>query len=242
MDSHYLLVDYLLKKERDMLKFYFHQGPNPIKVSLFLQETGLPYELVPVDTLKGDQHSAEYRAINPNGKVPAIEDDGLRVFDSTAILLYLSEKTGQLAGEPKDRAEMLSWLMFIASGLGPYSGQSVHFNRAAPEKIPYAINRYLREAQRHYQVLDKHLENRQYIVGEQFSIADISAWGWIDRAKIVLGDEGLTPYPNLLRWFAAVDSRPTVEKARNIGNDIEFKSDLDELAQRALYPQNFSKE
>jgi len=225
-----------------MLKFYFNKAPNPMKVSLYLEETGLPYELVPVDTLKGDQHSAAYRAINPNGKVPAIEDEGVRVFDSNAILLYLSEKTGKLAGESKDRGEMLSWLMFIASGLGPFSGQSVHFNRAAPEQLPYAINRYLREAQRHYEVLDTHLKHREYIVGDAFSIADISAWGWIDKAKVVLGDQGLAPYANLQRWFDRINSRPAVEKVRNIGKDVNFKSDLDADAQRALYPQNFPKD
>ena len=224
-----------------MIKFYFNKAPNPMKVSLYLQETGLPYELLPVDTLKGEQHSAAYRAINPNGKVPAIDDDGVRVFDSNAILLYLSEKTGQLAGGTENRGEMLSWLMFIASGLGPFSGQSVHFNRAAPEQLPYAMNRYLHEAQRHYEVLDTHLEHRQYIVGDAFSIADISAWGWIDKAKVVLGDQGLAPYVNLQRWFDRINSRPAVKKARNMGKDVKFKSDLDANAQRALYPQNFSK-
>ena len=225
-----------------MLKFYFHQTPNPMKVALYLQETQLPYELIAIDTYKGEQHSPEYCAINPNGKVPAIEDDGVRVFDSNAILLYLSEKTGKLAGKPEDRGEMLSWLMFIASGLGPFSGQSVHFRYAAPEKLPYAINRYLREAQRHYKVLDTHLEDKDYIVGNEFSIADISAWGWIDKVSRVLDEQGLTPYPNLARWFANVNSRPAVEKARNIGQDIEFKSDLDDIAKQALYPQNFSKD
>ncbi|MGB5444167.1 MAG: glutathione binding-like protein [Psychromonas sp.] len=224
-----------------MLKFYFRQGPNPIKIALYLQETGLPYELVAVDTLKGEQHSAEFRGINPNSKVPAIEDDGVRIFDSNAILLYLSEKTGKLAGKAEDRGEMLSWLMFIASGLGPFSGQAVHFRHSAPEKLPYAINRYLREAQRHYEILDAHLENREYIVGEEFSIADISAWGWIDRASIVLGEEGLAPYPNLQRWFTKVNSRPAVEKARNIGQDVAFKSEMDDAALRFLYPQNFAK-
>ena len=133
-----------------MIKFYFHPRPNPIKVALYLEETGTPYELVPVDTLKGEQHSTEYRAINPNGKTPAIEDGDVRVFDSNAILLYLSEKSGKLGGTPENRAELLSWMMFLASGLGPYSGQSVHFQHAAPEQIPYAVNRYQREAQRHY--------------------------------------------------------------------------------------------
>ncbi|MDO6805425.1 glutathione S-transferase N-terminal domain-containing protein, partial [Wenyingzhuangia sp. 1_MG-2023] len=107
-----------------------------------------------------EQHRPEYRAINPNGKTPAIEDDGVRVFDSNAILLYLSEKSGQLGGTPATRAELLSWLMFVATGLGPYSGQSVHFRRAAPEPIPYALNRYWREARRHYSVLNTHLASR----------------------------------------------------------------------------------
>lgn len=224
-----------------MLKFYFHQTPNPMKVALFLEETGLPYELVAVDTLKGEQHTPEYRAINPNGKTPALEDDGKRVFDSTAILMYLSEKTGLLAGQPEDRSEMLSWLMFLATGLGPYSGQSVHFRHKAPEKIPYAMNRYLREAERHYEVLDTHLEGREYLVGDEYSIADISAWGWIDKATVVLGDAGLDNYPNLKRWFATIDARPAVQKAREIPKKIDFKTELDEVAARALYPQNFDK-
>ena len=224
-----------------MLKFYFHQTPNPMKVALFLEETGLPYELVAVDTLKGEQHTPEYRAINPNSKTPALEDDGKRVFDSTAILMYLSEKTGLLAGKPEDRSEMLSWLLFVASGLGPFSGQSVHFQHKAPEKIPYAINRYLREAQRHYEVLDAHLEGREYMVGDSYSIADISTWGWVDKAAFVLGEGGLDNYPNLKRWFASIDARPAVQKARDIPKGIDFKTDFDDVAARALYPQNFDK-
>ena len=150
-----------------MIRFYYHPTPNPTKIALFLEETGLPYEAVPVDTSKGEQHTAEFRAINPNGKVPAIVDtDGprhaeVRVFDSTAILLYLAEKTGQLLSSTADRGELLSWLLYIATGLGPFSGQAVHFQRAAPEKLPYVINRYRREAERHYAVLDKHLEGRR---------------------------------------------------------------------------------
>lgn len=224
-----------------MLKFYFHQTPNPMKVALYLEETGLPYQLIAVDTLKGEQHTPEYRAINPNGKTPAIEDDNKRVFDSTAILMYLSEKTGKLAGKPENRGEMLSWLMFLATGLGPFSGQSVHFRHKAPEKIPYAINRYLREAERHYDVLETHMEGREYLVGDEYSIADISAWGWIDKATTVLGEEGLANYPNLKRWFADVNTRPAVEKARTLAKNIEFKTEFDEVAARALYPQNFDK-
>ena len=121
-----------------------------------------------------------------------------------------------MGGALADRAELLSWMMFVATGIGPYSGQAVHFKHMAPEKLPYAINRYHREAQRHYKVLDKHLEGRQYIVGDSLTIADISAWGWLDKAKVVLGEEGLAPYPNLKRWFANIDSRPAVARARNV--------------------------
>lgn len=222
-----------------MLKFYFHPGPNPMKVALFLAETGIDFELVPVDTLKGEQHSPEYRLINPNGKTPAIEDDGQRLFDSNAILLYLAEKTGQLNSQPEDRAELLSWLMFVATGLGPYSGQAVHFRHAAPEGLDYAVNRYLREAQRHYAVLEQHLDGREFIVGDALSIADIAAWGWIDKAEVVLGESGLAPYPNLKRWYDAISSRPSVARARALGQDIEFKQEFDDEARRAFFPSNY---
>lgn len=128
-----------------MIHFYFHPTPNPAKIALFLQESGLAYELRPIDTSKGEQHTAAFRAINPNGKVPAIVDTegpggrGVRVFDSTAILLYLAEKTGQFLGTPGDRPELLSWLLFIASGLGPFSGQAVHFQLAAPEGLGLSL-------------------------------------------------------------------------------------------------------
>ncbi|CAM4447856.1 glutathione S-transferase family protein [Vibrio agarivorans] len=222
-----------------MLKFYFHKTPNPMKVALFLEEAQLDFELVPVDTLKGEQHTPEYRLINPNGKTPAIEDEGQRVFDSNAILLYLSEKTGKLGGKPQDRAELLSWMMFIASGLGPFSGQSVHFRNVAPAGNDYGVNRYLNEAKRHYEVLETHMEGRDFIVGDQFTIADISAWGWIDKAQVVLGEEGLAPYPNLARWFESINSRPAVQRARQVGQDVEFKSEFDESAKRALFPSNY---
>jgi GST-like protein len=178
--------------EATLIRFYFHPTPNPAKVALLLEEMGLAYQVIPIDTSKGEQHRAEFRAINPNGKVPAIIDtDGpggkeVRVFDSTAILMYLAEKTQQFLGSPEDRPELLSWLLFIASGLGPFSGQSVHFQYAAPEGLNYAVNRYRREAERHYQVLNNHLAGRTFIVGDTYTIADMSAWGWLDRASRVL--------------------------------------------------------
>ena len=230
-----------------MIRFYFHPTPNPAKVALFLEETGLPYEIIPVDTSKGEQHTPAFRAINPNGKVPAIVDtEGpggaeARVFDSSAILLYLGDKTGRFIGSPADRPELLSWLFFIATGLGPFSGQAVHFQHAAPEKIPYAVNRYRREVERHYRILNEHLAGRDYIVGVAYSIADISAWGWLDRASRVLPGEAnpLAIFPNLARWFAAIDARPAVARARAVGKDHAFKKEMDEETRRALFPSNY---
>src|SRR5260370_17951250 len=131
-----------------MLKFYYSGAPNPTKVALFLEEAGLPYDAIPVDTRRGEQHKPEFLAINPNAKVPAIVDGDATVFDSSAILLYLGEKTGKFmpAKTDKGRGELLSWMMFVASGVGPHSGQSVPFRVYAPEKLPYAINRYAYEA------------------------------------------------------------------------------------------------
>lgn len=233
-----------------MIRFYFHPTPNPFKVALFLEETGLAYELVPVDTSKGEQHSAAFRAINPNGKVPAIVDtDGpggkeVRVFDSAAILLYLGEKTGQLMGTPEDRPELLSWLMFLATGIGPFSGQAVHFQYAAPEGNEYAVNRYRREIERHYEVLDSHLAGREYIVGDQYTLADISAWGWLFRAPRVMkgSEDALAAFPHLKRWFQAIDSRPAATRAKEMGKDHDFKKDMDEAARRALFPSNYQKD
>ena len=230
-----------------MIRFYFHPTPNPAKVALFLEETGLPYEVVPVDTSKGEQHSPAFRAINPNGKVPAIVDtDGpggreARIFDSSAILLYLGDKTNRLIGSSTDRPELLSWLFFIATGVGPFSGQAVHFQHAAPEKIPYAVNRYRREVERHYRILNEHLAGRDYIVGVAYSIADISAWGWLDRASRVLPGEAnpLAIFPNLARWFAAIDARPAVARARAVGKDHAFKKEMDEETRRSLFPSNY---
>lgn len=230
-----------------MIRFYFHPTPNPAKIALFLEEAGLAYETIPVDTMKGEQHAPAFRAINPNGKVPAIVDtEGpggteARVFDSSAILLYLGDKTGQFLGRPADRPELLSWLFFIASGLGPFSGQAVHFQWAAPEGLDYARNRYRREAERHYQVLEDHLAGRDFIVGNDYTIVDMSAWGWIDRAARVMkgAADPLAAFPNIKRWFQGIDARPAVARARAVGKDHAFKKDADEQSRRALFPSNY---
>ena len=192
-----------------MLKFYYNTGPNPMKVALCLEEMGLQYEAVPVDTRKGDQHTSSYLEINPNAKAPTIVDDGNVVFDSNAILLYLAEKTGKFITDnnPKSKADLYSWLMFIATGIGPYSGQSVHFQHMAPEKLKYAINRYVFEAERHYDILDKRLAQNKYMLGDsRWSIADLNVCSVIQWG--IQGGMDLTPYPNLARWWKESSSRP----------------------------------
>ena len=227
------------------VKIYGPAASRAARALWIVHELGIPFEHVPMEMK--ELKSADYLKINPNGKVPAIVDtEGpggkeARVFDSTAILLYLAEKTGQLLGAPEDRPELLSWLLFIASGLGPFSGQAVHFQFAAPEGLDYAVNRYRREADRHYQVLDDHMQGRSFIVGESYTIADISAWGWLDRAARVRkgADDPLGAYPNLKRLFGMVDARPAVARARAVGSDHAFKKVSDDETKRALFPSNY---
>ena len=202
-----------------MIRFYFHPTPNPAKVALFLEETGLPYEVVPVDTSKGEQHTPAFRAINPNGKVPAIVDtDGPGGKDGAGVRFHrdpaLPRREDRQVPRQAARTGRSCSPGCCSSppGLGPFSGQAVHFQFAAPEGLDYAVNRYRREAERHYQVLNDHLQGRNFIVGDSYTIADISAWGWLDRASRVRkgADDPLAPYPHLKRLFQTVDARPAV--------------------------------
>src|SRR6202041_2338897 len=176
-----------------MLKFYYSGAPNPTKVALFLEETGTPYDPIPVDTRKGEQHKPEFLAINPNAKLPAIVDGDATVFDSNAILLYLAEKTGQFLppSSPKSRGDLLSWLMFVASGIGPYSGQAVHFRNVAPEPKDYAVNRYTFEAQRHWGILNDRLGLHRFMLGDKYTIVDMAVWGWSRLIPNVLGPDAI---------------------------------------------------
>ncbi|HKE94165.1 MAG TPA: glutathione S-transferase family protein [Povalibacter sp.] len=222
-----------------MIRLYFHNTPNSAKVAMLLEEMELPYQLVPVDTHRGEQHGGAYRAINPNGKVPAIDDDGVMVFDSNAILLHLAEKSGRFLGTPAQRPAVLSWLMFVASGLGPFCGQAVHFSRVHTDST-YATNRYKREAERHYQVLNTRLSSSAYLAGNEYTIADIAAWGWINLIGFVLNDDtALKRWPHLERWFNRISARPAATRARAAGQDLKFKTAFDEETMRALFPQNF---
>jgi GST-like protein len=220
-----------------MLKFYFNGSPNPTKVALFLEEAGIPYEAVAVDTRRGDQFAAEYLAINPNAKVPAIDDDGIKVFDSNAILLYLAEKTGKFlpANTPANRAELLSWLMFAATGVGPYSGQAVHFKHFAPEKVDYAHNRYQFEAHRHYTVLNDHLAGRKYMVGDSYSIVDMALWGWARMAAFVMGEDAVAKYPNVKRLVDEISAHPAAAKAITLKDNFKFKTEMDDEARGNMF-------
>ena len=221
-----------------MLKFYYNTGPNPTKVALFLEEAGLEYEAIPVDTRKGEQFTPEYVAINPNSKAPSLVDGDVTVFDSNAILLYLAEKTGKFLppDTPANRGQLLSWLMFVATGVGPYAGQSVHFQRYAPEKLPYAINRYMFEAQRHFGILDERLAGRKYMLGDTYTIVDMDVWGWTRLLPNVIGEGAWEKYKNLKRLTDEISARPAAQRAAALKDKHNFKTELDDEARAAMFP------
>jgi GSH-dependent disulfide-bond oxidoreductase len=218
-----------------MIRFYFNLSPNPMKVALFLEEAELPYEPVPVDTRKGEQFAPEYLAVNPNGKTPAIVDGDVTVFDSNAILLYLAEKTGRFLPPASARGETLSWLMFVATGVGPFSGQAVHFKHFAPEKVPYAHTRYQYEARRHYEILDQRLATLPYLVGEEYSFVDMAAWGWARMVPFILGDEAWSGFPNLKRHLDTINARPAAARVNALRERFAFKAEMDDEARRHMF-------
>ena len=200
-----------------MIDLYTWSTPNGRKVSILLEETGLPYRVHPIDISKGDQFTPDFVAINPNSKIPAIIDqDGpggrpLTLFESGAILIYLAEKTGQfLPADPAGRYATLQWLMFQMGGIGPMFGQTHHFRRFAPEQIPYAIERYSKETRRLYGVLDKRLAEAEYVAGA-YSIADMAIFPWCSRADWQ-GIDLAADFPNVKRWYDNVAARPAVQK------------------------------
>jgi GSH-dependent disulfide-bond oxidoreductase len=221
-----------------MLKFYYSGAPNPTKVALFLEEAGIAYEPIPVDGRKGEQHKPEFLAINPNAKVPAIVDGDVTVFDSNAILLYLAEKTGKFLPPKGDKArgELLSWLMFVASGVGPYTGQAVHFRNFAPEKIEYAINRYAFEAQRHFGILDARLAKQKYMIGDTYTIVDMDVWGWARLIPFALGEAAWAKLPGLKRLVEEINARPAAQRAVALKDRHTWKTEMDEEARKAMFP------
>jgi GST-like protein len=223
-----------------MIKFYYHPTPNPAKVALFLEEAGLEYEVVPIDTRRGQQFDPAFLAINPNAKVPALVDGDATIFDSNAILLYLAEKTGKFGAEdtPAARGELLSWLMFIASGIGPYSGQAVHFKHFAPEPKAYAVNRYIYEVERHWGIIEARLATRRYMLGETYTIVDMALWGWSRPLPFILGETAWSAYPNAKRLYDEISARPAAVRASELGKKHSFKAEFDEEAKAHLFPQN----
>ena len=222
-----------------MIKFYYHPSPNPAKVALFLEESGLAYELVPVDTRKGEQHEPAFLKINPNAKTPALVDDDNIVFDSNAMLLYLAEKTGQFlpADNLKARGEMLSWLMFVATGIGPYSGQHVHFKHFAPEPKDYAVTRYTYEAWRHWQILNDRLANQPYMLGNEYTLVDMAVWGWARAVPFILGDDAWQKLPHVKRLLDEINARPAAQRAEALKTQHSYKTEMDAAARKAMFPQ-----
>jgi GST-like protein len=223
-----------------MIKLYYHPSPNPLKVALYLEEAGLPYELVPVDTRKGEQHSAGFRTINPNAKTPALVDGDATVFDSNAILLYLAEKTGKFlpTDTPAERGQMLSWLMFVATGIGPYCGQAVHFKLFAPEPKEYAVNRYSFEAERHWNIVNMRLATRDWMLGNTYTLVDMAVWGWARMIPRAMGEGAWAGLPHVKRHLDTINARPAAQRAEALKDRFAFKQDFDDEARKALFPQN----
>lgn len=229
-----------------MIELYYWTTPNGHKITLFLEEAQLPYEIHPVNIGRGEQFKPEFLAIAPNNRIPSIVDrapkDGgapISVFESGAILLYLAEKTGKfMPGDLRGRAEVLQWLFWQMAGLGPMLGQNHHFTAYAPEKIPYAIERYVKETGRLYAVLDKRLADRAFIAGDAYTIADMASYPWIvphERQGQKLDD-----FPNLKRWFDGIWARPTTKKAYQLGKQYQATVPTSEEARRILFGQDAS--
>jgi GST-like protein len=223
-----------------MIKFYFHPSPNPAKVALLLEELGVAYDAVPVDTRKGEQFTPEFLAINPNGKTPAMTDGDAKLFDSTAILMYLANKEGKFLPDntPEAQAQYLSWMMFVASGIGPYSGQSVHFKHFAPEPKDYAVNRYGYEAERHWGLIDQRLSEGAYMMGDTYTVLDMAVWGWARAVPFILGADAWENLPNLKRLLDEINARPAAKAAEAMFASHTFKKEMDDDAKAMMFPQN----
>ncbi|WP_236232960.1 glutathione binding-like protein [Pseudomonas tohonis] len=209
-----------------MIDLYYWTTPNGHKITLFLEETGLPYRIHPIDIGKDEQFQPHFLKIAPNNRIPAIVDhapaDGgepLSLFESGAILLYLAEKTGRfIPADLRGREETLQWLFWQMGGLGPMAGQNHHFNRFAPEKVPYAIQRYVKETARLYGVLDKRLADRAFVAGAEYGIADMAIYPWI--VPHTYQEQDLDDFPNLKRWFQSIQARPATIRAYELVEKI----------------------
>jgi GST-like protein len=226
-----------------MIDLHYWPTPNGHKITIFLEEAGLPYRIVPVDIGRGAQFEPAFLKIAPNNRMPAIVDHDppgggapIPVFESGAILEYLADKTGRfLPREPRPRFEVLQWLYWQMGGLGPMLGQNHHFAHYAPEKIPYAIERYTKEAERLYGVLDERLSDREFVAGE-WSIADMACYPWIvphERQGITIAE-----FPNLKRWLDTIAARPAVVRAYAKAQEVRTREQpMDEEAKKILFGQ-----
>ena len=225
-----------------MIDLYYWTTPNGHKITIFLEETGLPYRIVPVNIGRGDQFKPEFLRISPNNRIPTIVDDApavggrlVSVFESGAILQYLAEKTGKFL--PKDlhgRVEVIQWLFWQMGGLGPMAGQNHHFNQYAPQKIPYAIERYVNETNRLYSVLDKRLADREFVAGD-YSIADMASYPWV--VPYERQGQKLDDFPNLKRWFETIRARPAVVRAYELAKKINVRPTVSEESKSILFGQ-----
>ncbi len=226
-----------------MIELHYWPTPNGHKIAMFLEETGLPYRIIPVNIGRGDQFKPEFLAIGPNNRMPAIVDDDppgggapISVFESGAILLYLADKTGKfIPSDLRGRIETLQWLFWQMGGLGPMLGQNHHFSQYAPEKIPYAIARYVNETNRLYGVLNKRLSDRAFVAGPGYTIADMACYPWI--VPYERQGQKLEDFPHLQRWFEAIRTRPATERAYAKGREISPPRPMDDEAKKILFGQ-----
>lgn len=224
-----------------MIDLYYWPTPNGWKITIALEELGLPYKVIPVNIGRGDQFKPEFLEISPNNRMPAIVDHDppgggapIAIFESGAILLYLAEKSGALM--PKDlrgRYEVIQWLMWQMGGLGPMTGQLGHFKSYAAEKIPYAIDRYMKEVNRLYGVMNRRLADRDYLAGE-YSIADVACWSWAVAWERY--EQKLDDFPHMKRWLDAVGARPAVIKGFAVGAELRMAT-MDDEAKKILFGQ-----
>jgi len=225
-----------------MIELHYWTTPNGHKITIFLEESGLPYRIVPVNISAGDQFKPEFLKISPNNRIPAIVDHDpaepgapISVFESGEILLYLAEKTGKFL--PKDlrgRTDVLQWLFWQMGGLGPMAGQNHHFSAYAPEKIPYAIDRYIKETNRLYGVLNERLADREFLAGA-YSIADMASYPWI--VPYERQSQRLEDFPHLKRWFETIRARPAVERAYALAKTINTQPTVSEASRSILFGQ-----
>jgi GST-like protein len=228
-----------------MIDLYYWTTPNGHKITLFLEESGLPYRITPVNIGKGEQFKPYFLTIAPNNRIPAIADDDpadagppVSVFESGAILLYLAEKTGRfLPTDLRGRSEALQWLFWQMAGLGPMAGQNNHFRFAAPQQLPYAIERYTNETNRLFGVLDKRLTDRPFLAGEIYSIADMANYPWIVPWERL--GQSLDDFPNLRRWFKSIGARPATKRAYALVAEVnpDAQAPQGEEARRILFGQ-----